>query len=255
MRPSEEIALSFDANPALSALQQKRAPGFVPQPAFRPPMMPTGVGPGGTSAGLPFLSFDVGSSSSVPPPRVGSYGGNGGFGAFEDEAPLLEELGINPSQITRKTLAVLNPFRANPDLHEDADLSGPFMFCLLFGLCQLLAGKFHFGIILGWGSLASLFMYAVFNLLAGRTGSLDLYRCCSLVGYCVIPMIVFSALSIFIPQQGAFSFILALLTVLWCTRSCTSLLVVLAPYADEHRYLVSYACIVIYSAFALLVIF
>jgi hypothetical protein len=47
-------------------------------------------GPGGSSA-LPFMSFDLG-SVSAPPPRVSaSYsGGGGGFGAFEDEAPLLE---------------------------------------------------------------------------------------------------------------------------------------------------------------------
>ncbi|KAJ7565530.1 hypothetical protein O6H91_02G064100 [Diphasiastrum complanatum] len=257
MRGREEIALSFDANPGLTAPQQRRAAGFVtPQPQFRTPMMPSsGGGQGGTS-GLPFLSFDLGASSSAPPPRVGSYGGgNGGFASFEDEAPLLEELGINPRQIAQKTFAVLNPLRANADLHEDGDLSGPFVFCLLFGLCQLLAGKFHFGIILGWGSLASLFLYVVFNLLAGRNGSLDLYRCCSLVGYCVIPMIIFSALSIFIPQGGPLSFTLGLLTILWCTRSCTSLLVVLAPCADEHKFLVAYACVIIYSAFAMLVIF
>jgi hypothetical protein len=111
------------------------------------------------------------------------------------------ELGINISQILKRTRTVLNPFRINPDLHEDADLSGPIMFCMLFGLCQLLAGKVHFGVILGWMTLASLFLYMVFNLLAGKNGSLDLYRCVSLVGYCLIPMVLFSAVSIFLPSR------------------------------------------------------
>jgi hypothetical protein len=110
------------------------------------------------------------------------------------------ELGINPNQIMKKTMTVLNPFRVNPDLHEDADLSGPFIFCMLFGLCQLLGGKFHFGIILGWTSLSSLFLYVVFNLLAGKNGNLELYRCFSLVGYSLLPMVVFSALSLFVPH-------------------------------------------------------
>lgn len=211
--------------------------------------------PGGSSA-LPFMSFDLG-DVGVSAPRVSSVGysgGGGGFGAFEDEPPLLEELGINIPQITRRTLTVLNPFRINPDLHEDADLSGPIIFYMLFGLCQLLGGKVHFGVILGWTTLASLFLYTIFNLLAGKNGSLDFYRCVSLVGYCQIPMVLLSAFSIFLPR-GMLKYILGVLTVLWCTRSCTSLMAVLVPHAEEHRSLVAYPCGLIYTAFSLLVIF
>ncbi len=86
-------------------------------------------------------------------------------------------------------------------LHEDADFAGPFIFCMLFGLCQLLAGKLHFGVILGWTSLASLYVYMVLNLLAGRYGGLDLYHCGSLVGYSLLPMVIFSLLSIFVPGR------------------------------------------------------
>ncbi|CAM6099825.1 unnamed protein product [Calypogeia fissa] len=255
MGPKDDVAVSFDGtSPGMGTIPQHRRPSGQQQQ--RPMGRPVG-GPGG-NAGLQFMSFDLGSTSSVPPPRVSSYGvgggGGGGFGAFEDEPPLLEELGINIHQIVRKTMTVLNPFRINPDLHEDADLSGPFIFCMLFGLCQLLGGKFHFGIILGWTSLASIFLYIVFNLLAGRNGSLDLYRCFSLVGYCLLPMVVFSALSLFVPH-GFITFILASAAVLWCTRACTSLLVVLFPMADEHRALVAYPCGLIYTAFSLLVLF
>jgi hypothetical protein len=51
------------------------------------------------------------------------------------------------------------------------------------------------------------------------------------------------------------TFIFAVVTVLWCTRACTSLLVVLFPMADEHRALVAYPCGLIYTAFSLLVVF
>jgi len=44
---------------------------------------------------------------------------------FSDEPPLLEELGINPKDIIRKTLAVSIPFRKIPQLTEqETDLSG-----------------------------------------------------------------------------------------------------------------------------------
>jgi hypothetical protein len=96
---------------------------------------------------------------------------------------------------------ILNPFRINPSLHEEPDLSGPFLFCVLFGLAQLLSGKVHFGIILGWTSVASVFLYLVYNLLAGRNGNLDLYRCVSILGYSLVPIVLFSTVSIFLPNR------------------------------------------------------
>jgi len=167
----------------------------------------------------------------------------------------MEELGINTHLIMKKTLNILNPIRVNSNLHEDPDLSGPFVLCMTMGLFQLLAGKLQFGVILGWICMASFFLYVVFNMLAGRHGNLDLYRCLSMVGYSMVPMVVFSALSLFVPRRGIGILIMAGLTVLWCTRACTNLLVVLAPHADQQRSLVAYACILIYLMFSLLVVF
>ncbi|EFJ27138.1 hypothetical protein SELMODRAFT_412065 [Selaginella moellendorffii] len=248
-------------------MAQRRAPGIPPQQHQQVPFVPqqqpqAPMRPMPPTPGLPFLSFDIGNSGyggSAPLQQPGyssSSSASTGFGAaFEDEPPLLEELGINPSQILQKTKSVLIPFRRNLNLHEDADLSGPFLFCILFGLCQLLAGKLHFGVILGWGSLASGFLYTVANLLSGTRGTLDLYRSFSLVGYSLLPMILFSALSLLVPRQGAPIYVMAGLIVLWCTWSCTSLLVVLAPHSEEQKRLIAYACLIIYMAFALLIIF
>ena len=80
-------------------------------------------------------------------------GGGGGMegsmgGALEDEAPLLEELGIRPQTIVSKTMAVLRPRRKiDPSVMDDADLAGPLVFCLALGSCLLLAGKVHFGFV------------------------------------------------------------------------------------------------------------
>ena len=66
-------------------------------------------------------------------PAAGS-GPGGGAGAedYENEPPLLEELGINAEHILQKTLAVLNPFRATrPEVAGDSDLAGPLVFCLV----------------------------------------------------------------------------------------------------------------------------
>ncbi|KAK4749289.1 hypothetical protein SAY87_026738 [Trapa incisa] len=141
-------------------LQQRR----VPTAPFQSP-------PSGSS--IPFMSFDIGaataSSSSV---YGGPIGGSGpsGSASFDDEEPLLDELGIHPDQIWKKTRAILNPLRVNPTIHSDSDLSGPIILYLCLCLFQLLSGKIQFGVILGWIVVSSIFLYIVFNMLAGRNG-------------------------------------------------------------------------------------
>lgn len=206
------------------------------------------------------MSFDIGSAAG---PSFSStiYGGpiSGGIapGAtnFEDEEPLLDELGIHPEQIWRKTKSILNPFRVNPAVHKDSDLSGPILLYMSLCLFQLLAGKIHFGVILGWIVVSSIFLYVVFNMLAGRNGNLDLHTCTSVVGYCMFPVVILSAVSLFLPQVGVLRFVVSTVFVLWATRVCTGLMVALADGGEEHSGLIAYACFLIYTLFSLLVIF
>lgn len=208
------------------------------------------------------MSFDIGSvTTSFPSPQFGNSVSSSNISIsssaanFDEEPPLLEELGINTKQIWSKTTSLLNPFRVSkPDLHEDADLSGPVMLVMAFGLFQLLAGKIHFGIILGWVTVSALFLYVVFNMLAGRNGTLDLYRCVSLIGYCMLPMVILSALSLFLPQGGFAISAVAAVFVMWSTRACTTLLVHVARW-DQHPGLLAYVCFLIYTLFSLLVVF
>lgn len=240
---------AMDSHVGISVPQQRK-PSFQPiQPPMRPPSTATGPG------NLPFMSFDYGSaqvSTHSLPPTIGNLQNSE---IFQEELPLLEELGINTGLIMRKTLTILNPIRLSPDLHEEADLSGPFAYIMLFGLFQLLGGKVQFGILLGWLAVASVFLYFVFNMLAGRNGSVDLYRSVSIVGYCLLPMVIFSALSLFLPRSSSTAFVIACLVVIWCTKACTTLLVTSTAYVDEHRNRIAYACGLIYTTFALLVLF
>ncbi|KAL6545432.1 hypothetical protein OROGR_009306 [Orobanche gracilis] len=217
--------------PSSGGGQQRR----FPTPPFQPPRS--------SNPGLPFLAFDINSAAASTSfsaaPKFPSIIGGGGYTSFEDEPPLLEELGINTKQIYQKTLSVINPFRINYHLHENADLSGPFLFLMAFGLFQLLAGKLHFGIILGWVTMASMFLYVVFNMLAGKNGNLDMYKCLSLIGYCMLPIVMLSALSLFLPQGGMLIMVITGLFVIWSTRVCTGLVVELASCGDEHRALIT----------------
>ncbi|KAE8718960.1 protein LITTLE ZIPPER 3 [Hibiscus syriacus] len=229
-------------------VNQRRAPMAPFQPA-RPPS---------SSSAIPFLSFDIGSAAS----SSGTFGGTisasvaSGSASFEDEEPLLDELGIHPDQIWHKTKSILNPFRVNPMAYKDSDLSGPIFLYLSFCLFQLLAGKIQFGVILGWIVVSSIFLYIVFNMLAGRNGNLDLHTCTSVVGYSMLPVVILSAMSIFIPQgSNVIRYAIAGVFVFWAARACTNLMVALADGGEEHRGLIAYACFLIYTSFSLLVIF
>ncbi|KAK6933538.1 Yip1 domain [Dillenia turbinata] len=229
---------SGSVNPGAPGMTQRRPPTTP----FQPPRP--------ANPGIPFMSFDIGAataSTSFSTPPIGSSSIGVSGTRIDDEPPLLEELGINPWQIRDKTLAMLNPFRVNSSLHEEADLSGPFLFVVAFGLFQLLAGKIHFGIILGWGFASALFLYVVFNMLAGKSGNLDLHRCLSLIGYCMLPIVMLSAFALFVPQGGMAMFVMAGVLVAWATRICTRLLVELANCGDEHRGLITYAWVIGYG--------
>lgn len=249
------MAKEFNVPPVVFPSGGNPGPGLPQQRRPTAPFQP----PRSSNPGIPFMSFDVGSAAastsfSTPQFAPSTIGGGGGTG-FEDEPPLLEELGINTKQIYQKTVSILNPIRVKPDLHDEADLSGPFLFLMAFGLFQLLAGKLHFGIILGWVMVASLFLYLVFNMVAGLNGNLNFYRCLSLIGYCMLPMVILSAISLFLPQGGMGMMVMTGVFVVWSTRVCTRLLVELASHGDEHSGLIAYACFLIFALFSLLVMF
>lgn len=68
----------------------------------------------------------------------------------------------------------------------------------------LQTGKLHFGVILGWSVVGSMLMWGVVSSLTGIEGpdqkSLQLYSCCCLLGYCMLPMVIFAALALLVPR-------------------------------------------------------
>ncbi|KAH8497978.1 hypothetical protein H0E87_017041 [Populus deltoides] len=225
------VVFPSGGNPTVATggnIQQRRVPTAPFQPS-RP-----------SNSGIPFMSFEIGSAATNTAGTIGGGTGPlGGAANFDDEEPLLDELGIHPDQIWKKTKSILNPFRVNPTFHKDSDLSGPIFLYLSFCLFQLLAGKIQFGVILGWIVVSSIFLYIVFNMLAGRHGNLDLHTCTSVIGYCLLPVVILSAVSLFVPQNGAIRFGIAGIFVIWATRACTNLMVAVADGGEEHRGLIA----------------
>ncbi|XP_046437954.1 protein YIPF5-like [Daphnia pulex] len=187
-------------------------------------------------------------ASSFPASTVASTGTG-----FDDEPPLLEELGINPDHIFQKTLAVLNPLReTDASILQDTDLAGPLAFVLAFGGFLLLSGKVHFSYIYGIGVLGCLAIYAMLNLMAVSGVSIGVTV--SVLGYCLLPMVALSGISILISLQGLLGIVLTALAILWCSISASKLFVT-ALTMDHQQPLVAYPCAMLYGVFALLTIF
>ncbi|XP_052792331.1 protein YIPF5-like [Mya arenaria] len=172
---------------------------------------------------------------------------------YEDEPPLMEELGINFDHIVQKTLAVLNPLKqTDHTIMQDTDLAGPLVFCLAFGGFLMLSGKLHFGYIYGIGVVGCLAMYALLNLMS-MTG-VSSGCIISVLGYCLLPMVILSFSSIVFSLQGLLGIILTSVTVMWCSVSASKLFVS-ALEMHQQQLLVAYPCCLVYAVFALLTVF
>ncbi|KAI1295577.1 Protein YIPF7 [Halotydeus destructor] len=175
---------------------------------------------------------------------------------YADEPPLLEELGINFDQITQKTLAVINPLKSTQaNILHDADLAGPLVFCLAFGVFLLLTGKVSFGFIYGIGIIGCLSMYFLLNLMSPPEMPITFACTVSVLGYCLLPMVLLSGLSVvFKLNNGFVGTIAALLTVIWCSWSASKLFVT-ALTSHNQQPLIMYPCALLYGVFALLTVF
>lgn len=180
---------------------------------------------------------------------------------FEDEPPLLEELGIDPDRIMQKTLAVLNPFHkqglvddAN-FLTKDTDLAGPLVFCVALGATLVISGgKANFGYVYGLVVTGCLLMYFLLSLM-NTSGTVTLTSVASILGYCLLPIVVLSMLSIFLTMTSLVGIVLSVIGVSWCSLSASRLFMALMASDCSQRPLIAYPCILLYSVFILIVMF
>lgn len=191
--------------------------------------------------------------SILTPDPMPAYDAHTSGENYEDEPPLMEELGINFDHITQKTLAVLNPLKqTDHTIMQDTDLAGPLVFCLAFGGSLMLSGKLTFGYIYGIGVVGCLAMYTLLNLMS-MTG-VSVGCIISVLGYCLLPMVILSFSSVLLSLQGMVGVVVTILAVLWCSASASKLFVS-ALSMDHQQPLVAYPCALVYGVFALITVF
>ncbi|XP_043529483.1 protein YIPF7 [Frieseomelitta varia] len=198
--------------------------------------------------------------SYLDPTQTAFTTGSAGFVDEEEEPPLLEELGIDPDRILQKTLAVLNPFHRKGQIDDanyllqDSDLAGPVAFCLMLAAFLLLAGsKAHFGYVYGLAVTSCILMYILQSLMSSSS-NITLSSVASVLGYCLLPVVVLAGLSIFTTLRGPAGLVFAMFAVAWSTLSASRLLTTMSG-EENQRLLLAYPCALLYGVFTLMVIF
>lgn len=277
---------------------------------FYPTSYSPGVGVSGTQSqggygyGGPQASTSYGGFGGPGAPglsgRMGEQGGlrTGWLAAFstegyDNEPPLLEELGVNFRHIQTKTLAVLNPFaRIDQHIMDDSDLAGPILFFLLFGTFLLFSGKVHFGYIYGLALMGSIALHTILSLMApdasaaspttshaapqyssaggypgdtsasghGSDGkghmssTLTFARSASVLGYCLLPLVMTSLVGIVMPMDTPLGYVMTIAAIMWCTVSASGMFCAVGRMR-AMRGLVAYPLMLFYVGFGIMGIF
>lgn len=179
---------------------------------------------------------------------------------------------------------MLNPFRPiNQHIMDDSDLAGPILFFLLFGTFLLFSGQVHFGYIYGLALLGSCSLHIILSLMsptdaqaaqeqqgpyqthypdqqsAGVSGghfsaTLTFPRSASVLGYCLLPLVVTSLIGIVVPMNTLFGHLLTSAAILWCTYSASGMFCAVGRMKGM-RALVAYPLALFYVGFGLMGIF
>ena len=171
---------------------------------------------------------------------------------------------------------------------DDSDLAGPILFFLLFGTFLLFSGKVHFGYIYGLALLGSTSLHVILSLMSpplsssssseapphssssGRPSSsshdypgmksshfsstLTFARSASVLGYCLLPLVLTSLIGIGVPMDTVFGYLLTTAAIVWCTFSSSAMFCAVGRMSGM-RGLVAYPLCLFYVGFGIMAIF
>jgi protein YIPF5/7 len=135
---------------------------------------------------------------------------------------------------------------------HDEDIGGPFLICVVLGGILLLGGKLHFGYLFGYSVAGSLLMKMLLSLMAQIP--ISIYHTMSVLGYCLMPMIVLALSGLFITANTLPRFVIMALCIGWSTHSASSMFVRVLR-STEQMLLFMYPIAMLYTCFALIVMF
>lgn len=95
-------------------------------------------------------------------------------------------------------------------------------------------------------------IYLILNLMSDQ--GIDASRVTSVLGYCMLPLCLLSAINVFIRMNGTIGLVVSPLFILWCCTSASGIFVSILNMHNQ-RFLVAYPVGLFYACFALLSVF
>ena len=171
----------------------------------------------------------------------------------EEEPPLLEELGINPQNIKNKIIGVITLKRIDKKFLEDSDMAGPLLIFLLFAFSSVLQYKINFGYIYGISVFGSILVFLLLNLMSKNDGIL-LYNTISVLGYCLIPIVLLSFIAVFLDMKNILGGVFAALAIILASLNASRFFEI---GLDMHsqRWIIFYPVALFYTCFVLVTVY
>ena len=171
----------------------------------------------------------------------------------EEELPLLEELGINPQNIKNKIIGVITLKKIDKKFIEDSDMAGSLLIFVLFAFSLILQYKINFGYIYGISLFGSVLLFLLLNLMSKNNGIL-LYNTISVLGYCLIPIVLLSFIAVFLDMKNIFGGILSIVAIVLSSLNASKFF---EMGLDMHsqRWLIFYPVALFYTCFVLVTIY
>ena len=171
----------------------------------------------------------------------------------EEELPLLEELGINPQSIKNKIIGVITLKRVDKQFLKDSDMAGPLLIFVLFAFSLVLQYKINFGYIYGISLFGSVLIFLLLNLMCKNNGIL-LYNTISVLGYCLIPIVLLSFIAVFFDMKNILGGLLPLVGIILSSLNASRFFEIgLEMYSQ--RWLIFYPVALFYTCFVLVTIY
>lgn len=167
---------------------------------------------------------------------------------------------------------------------DDSDLAGPMLFFIMFGFFLLFSGKVHFGYIYGLALMGSIALHTILSLMTpdgpshasspqysapsypgdssahgddgkgNLSSTLTFTRSASVLGYCLLPLVMTSLVGVVIPMDTPVGYILTSAAIMWCTASASGMFCAVGRM-KHMRGLVAYPLGLFYVGFGLMSIF
>ena len=132
-------------------------------------------------------------------------------------------------------------------------MAGPLLIFLLFAFSLVLQYKINFGYIYGISLFGSILLFLLLNLMSVNNGIL-LYNTISVLGYCLIPIVILSFIAVFLDMKNILGGILCLIAIILSSLNASRFFEIgLEMYSQ--RWLIFYPVALFYTCFVLVTIY